>query len=31
MKTKVMTDEVIASVMNYLSEGKTFPEIASIL
>lgn len=31
MKAKVMTDEVIASVMNYLSEGKTVPEIASIL
>ena len=31
MKTKVMTDEIIASVMNYLSEGKTVPEIASIL
>lgn len=31
MKAKVMTDEVIASVMNYLSEGKTVPEISSIL
>lgn len=31
MKTKVMTNEVITSVMNFLSEGKTVPEIANIL
>lgn len=31
MRTKVMTDEVISSVMNFISEGKTVPEIANIL
>ena len=31
MRTKVMTDEVVTSVMNLLSEGKTVPEISSIL
>lgn len=31
MRTKVMTDEVISSVMNLLSEGKTVPEIANLL
>lgn len=31
MRTKVMTDEVITSVMNLLSEGKTVPDIANIL
>ena len=31
MRTKVMTDEVITSVMNFISEGKTVPEIANIL
>ena len=31
MSTKVMTDEVISSVMNFISEGKTVPEIANIL
>ena len=31
MSKKVMTNEVIASVMNLLSEGKKVPEIASIL
>lgn len=31
MSTKVMTDEVIASVMNLISEGKKVPEIANIL
>lgn len=31
MRTKVMTDEVITSVMNLISEGKKVPEIANIL
>lgn len=31
MRTKVMTDEVIASVMKLISEGKKVPEIANIL
>ena len=31
MRTKVMTDEVITSVMNLISEGKKVPEIARIL
>jgi hypothetical protein len=31
MSTKVMTDEVITSVMNLISEGKKVPEIARIL
>lgn len=31
MSTKVMTDEVITSVMNFISEGKKVPEIANIL
>lgn len=31
MRTKIMTDEVIASVMNFISEGKTIPEISNIL
>ena len=31
MRTKVMTDEVISSVINLISEGKKVPEIASIL
>ena len=31
MSTKIMTDEVIASVMNLISEGKQVPEIANIL
>ena len=31
MRTKVMTDEVITSVMNLIPEGKKIPEIANIL
>ena len=31
MSAKVMTDEVVASVMNLLSKGKKVPEIAGIL
>lgn len=31
MSTKVMTDEVVASVMNLISDGKKVPEIANIL
>lgn len=31
MRTKVMTNEVISSVMNFISKGKTVPEIANIL
>ena len=31
MSKKVMTEEVISSVMNFISEGKTVPEIANIL
>lgn len=31
MRTKIMTDEVITSVMNFLSEGKTVPEISTLL
>ena len=31
MRTKIMTDEVISSVMNFISEGKTVPEISNIL
>ena len=31
MRTKIMTDEVITSVMNFISEGKTVPEISNIL
>lgn len=31
MSAKIMTDEVITSVMNFLSEGKTIPEISGIL
>ena len=31
MSTKVMTNEVITSVMNLISEGKKVPEIANIL
>lgn len=31
MSTKVMTDEVITSVINFLKSGKTVPEIANIL
>lgn len=31
MRTKVMTDEVITSVMKLISEGKKVPEIANIL
>ena len=31
MRTKVMTDEVITSVRTYLSEGKTVPEISTLL
>lgn len=31
MSTKVMTDEIITSVMNFISEGKKIPEIANIL
>ena len=31
MRKKIMTDEVITSVMNFLSEGKTVPEISKIL
>lgn len=31
MRKKIMTDEVITSVMNLLSEGKTVPEISKIL
>lgn len=31
MRKKIMTNEVIASVMNLLSEGKTVPEISKIL
>ena len=31
MSTKVMTDEVITSVMNFISEGKKVSEIANIL
>lgn len=31
MRTKIMTDEVISSVMNFIAEGKKVPEIANIL
>lgn len=31
MSTKVMTDEVVASVMNLISDGRKVPEIADIL
>lgn len=31
MRTKIMTDEVVASVMNFISEGKTVPEISTLL
>lgn len=31
MRTKVMTNEVITSVMNLISEGKKVPEVANIL
>lgn len=31
MSTKVMTDEVVASVMNLISDGRKVPEIANIL
>ena len=31
MKTKIMTDEVVTSVMNFISEGKTIPEISTLL
>ena len=31
MRTKIMTDEAISSVMNFISEGKTVPEISNIL
>ena len=31
MRTKIMTDEVVTSVMNFISEGKTVPEIATLL
>ena len=31
MRTMVMTDEVITSVMNFISEGKTIPEISALL
>ena len=31
MKTKIMTDEVITSVMNFISEGKTVPQISTLL
>ena len=31
MRTKIMTDEVISSVMNFISEGKSVPEISNIL
>ena len=31
MRTKVMTDAVVTSVMNIISEGKKVPEIANIL
>lgn len=31
MRKKIMTEEVITSVINYLSEGKTVPEISNIL
>ena len=31
MRTKIMTDEVISSVMNFIAEGKKVPEISNIL
>lgn len=31
MKTKIMTDEVITSVMNFIFEGKTISEISTLL
>lgn len=31
MRTKIMTDEVVTSVMNFISEGKTVPEISTLL
>ena len=31
MKPKIMTDSVVTSVMNLLSEGRTVPEVSSIL
>ena len=31
MRTKIMTNEVVTSVMNFISEGKTVPEIATLL
>lgn len=31
MRKKIMTEEVITSVINYLSKGKTVPEISKIL
>lgn len=31
MRTKIMTDEVITSVLKFLSEGKTVPEISNLL
>lgn len=31
MRTKIMTDEVISSVMNFIAEGKRVPEISNIL
>lgn len=31
MSTKIMTDEVVSSVLKFLSEGKTVPEISNLL
>ena len=31
MRTKIITDEVISSVMNFIAEGKKVPEISNIL
>lgn len=31
MRTKIMTDKVVTLVMNYISEGKTVPEISTLL
>ena len=31
MRTKVMTDEVISSVMNFIAEGKKVPEISNMM